>query len=168
MVLAAGGLFLTLEPVTALLVSAAALAAAWEAGWFGASVRGDVRVEAPRRSGWRRWRARSGVRAAPGLVVSPVVVYPADVDPVDVLSVTDGLTDADLCRAWRSSYVALDRAADPNEKLRAVEIREVILDELGRRDASGLEAWFRSGARAAGWPDRYLRGVPPRQSREAH
>ena len=167
MVLAVGGLFLTLEPETALLVSLAALAAAWEAGWFGGSVRGELPVDARRRGGRRRWPHRAGGRAAPA-VISPLVVGPFDVDPVDVLPVTDALTDADLCMAWRSSYVALDRAADPSEKLRAVKIREVILDELGRRDASGLEAWFRSGARAAGWPDRYLRGAPPRQSREAH
>lgn len=166
MVLATGGLFLTLEPATALLVSLAVLAAAWEAGWFGGNVRGELPVAARRWGGWRR-RRRAGGRAAPA-AISSLVVRPFDVDPVDVLPVTDALTDADLCRAWRSSYVALDRAADPSEKLRAVEIREVILDELGRRDASGLEAWFRSGARAAGWPDRYLRGVSPRQSREAH
>ena len=80
------------------------------------------------------------------------------IDPVEaVLAVTDGLTDSDLCMAWRSSYVALDRAMDPGAKLRAVEIRELLLDELGRRDGPGLEAWFRSGARAAGGPDRYLR-----------
>ncbi|MFI5623625.1 hypothetical protein ACIA03_09180 [Nocardioides sp. NPDC051685] len=168
MVLAVGGLFLTLEPATALLVSVAALAAAWEAGWFGGSVRGELSAGARRRSGWRGWQHRRAGQAGAAMVLSPVVAGPVDVDPVDVLSVTDGLTDADLCRAWRSSYVALDRAADPSEKLRAVEIREVILDELGRRDASGLEAWFRSGARAAGWPDRYLRGESPRQRREAH
>lgn len=171
--LAAGGLFLTLEPESALLISVAAVAAAWEAGWFGGSARGGLPEGARRRGGRRRWRVRAGVRAAPVMVAGPLSggrgeVGPIDVDPVDVLAVTDGLTDADLCMAWRSSYVALDRAAGPSEKLRAVEIREVILDELGRRDASGLEAWFRSGARAAGWPDRYLRGAPPRQRRGAH
>ncbi|OIJ27638.1 hypothetical protein UG56_006430 [Nocardioides luteus] len=168
MVLAAGGLLLTLEPETALLVSVAALAAAWEAGWFGGGARGDLPAGVGHRGGRRWWGSRAGDRAAPATDISPLVAGPVDVDPVDALSVTDALTDADLCRAWRSSYVALDRAADPSEKLRAVEIREVILDELGRRDASGLEAWFRSGARAAGWPDRYLRGVEPRQSRDAH
>ncbi|MER7555811.1 hypothetical protein ABTZ46_02650 [Nocardioides sp. NPDC126508] len=161
-VLAVGGLFLGLDPETALLVSAAALAAAWQVGWLDGSVRGEPPVGSPRRGGWRRRRVRNAARGAPAMVAGLATAGPVDVDPVDVLSVTDGLTDADLCMAWRSSYVALDRAADPGEKLRAVEIREVILDELGRRDAPGLEAWFRSGARAAGWPDRYLRGVPRR------
>lgn len=167
MVLAAAGLFMALEPVTALLVSAAGLAAAWEAGWFGGRARSELPVGA-RRRGPRRWRtrgsARADARAASVMVLDPLAVDPGEA----ALAVTDELTDADLCMAWRSSYVALDRAAGLSEKLRAVEIREVILDELGRRDAPGLEAWFRSGARAAGWPDRYLRGAPTRQRRGAH
>ena len=167
LVLAVAGLFIALEPVTALLVSGAALVAAWEAGWLGGPARGEAPVGVRRRSRWLG--ARAEVRATSAMVISPLPVGPVDGDPADVdLAVTDGLTDADLCMAWRSSYVALDRAVGPSEKLRAVEVREVILDELGRRDASGLEAWFRSGARAAGWPDRYLRGVSPRQRREAH
>ncbi|WP_328531078.1 hypothetical protein OG984_08130 [Nocardioides sp. NBC_00368] len=159
--LAAGGLVVALGVVTALLVSAMGLAAAWEAGWLDRRVReAEPRVKTPRRAG-RRARAGDGV--APAAVIGPRVVDPAEA----VLEIPDEVTDSDLCMAWRSSYVALDRAADPAEKLRAVQIREVLLDELGRRDAPGLEAWFRSGARAAGWPDRYLRSVRPQQRRGA-
>lgn len=148
--LAAGGLFLALGLVTALLVTAAGLAAAWEVGWLDGRARGERPTRMTRSAGRR---VRTGASATSAVVISPRVV-----DPVEaVLAVTDGLTDSDLCMAWRSSYVALDRAMDPSAKLRAVEIREVLLDELGRRDAPGLEAWFRSGARAAGGPDRYLR-----------
>lgn len=153
--LAAGGLFMSLDTVTALLMSVAILVAAHEAGWLG----GRARAEGSRRSR-RGGRRRTGPAAA---VVEPL--GGAEVDPADaVLEVTDELTDADLCRAWRSSYVALDRAVEVSDKLRAVEIREVILDELERRDGAGLEAWFRSGARAAGGPDRYL-GHPPDHAR---
>lgn len=156
MTMAFGGLFTVLEPASALLVCGAGLTAAAEAGWFGGSAR-DERSVGGRRGFGRRWSARATAGATSGTVVSPVV------DPVEaIMEVTDELTDSDLCMAWRSSYVALDRAVEPSEKLRAVEIRELLLDELGRRDPRGLDAWFRSGARAAGWPDRYLRGVPPR------
>ena len=158
--LAAGGLVLALGLVTALLVTAAGLAAAWEVGWLDGRTRGEQQTRTTR-SGGRR--ARAGASAASAGMISPRVV-----DPVEAaLEVPDELTDSDLCMAWRSSYVALDRAVDLSEKLRAVQIREVLLDELGRRDAPGLEAWFRSGARAAGWPDRYLRGMSPRRRRDA-
>lgn len=153
--LAAGGLFTVLDTVTALLLSVAAFVAAGEAGWLGGRGREGTVV---RRRAARR-RSAAYARAA-----SEAVIAPVDTDPEEgVLEVTDELTDADLCMAWRSSYVALDRATSPIGKLRAVEIREVLLDELERRNAAGLEAWFRSGARAAGWPDRYLRDVRPTQ-----
>lgn len=159
--LAAGGLVLTLGPVTALLVTAAGLAAAWEVGWLDGRAREERPMRVTRSVG-RRTRAG-------GSATSVGVISPRVVDPVEAaLEVPDELTDSDLCMAWRSSYVALDRAIDLSEKLRAVQIREVLLDELGRRDAPGLEAWFRSGARAAGWPDRYLRGASSRQRRDAH
>ncbi|EGD41805.1 PE-PGRS family protein [Nocardioidaceae bacterium Broad-1] len=158
--LATVGLVVSLGVVTGVLVTAIGLAAAWEAGWLDRRLREGQPGRTAR--GTRR-RARAGSSVASAAVVGPWIVDPAEA----VLEVTDEVTDSDLCMAWRSSYVALDRAADPGEKLRAVQIREVLLDELGRRDAPGLEAWFRSGARAAGWPDRYLRGVPPQQRRGA-
>ncbi|MFD7072796.1 hypothetical protein ACFV9G_01185 [Nocardioides sp. NPDC059952] len=153
--LAAAGLVLALGLTSALLVITAGLASVWELGWLGRPPRTERPLKSRDRLGRRR--AYAGTAAA---AIGPEAVDP--VDPVEaVLAVTDGLTDTDLCRAWRSSYVALDRVTDLSAKLRAVEIREVLLDELERRDASGLEAWFRSGARAAGGPERYLRGATP-------
>lgn len=156
--LAAGGLVYALEWVSALLVIAAGLAAAWEAGWLDPRLAGE-RLPG---SGHRRWRSKAVAGSAPADDLRPQAVDPAEA----VLVVTDDLTDSDLCTAWRSSYVALDRAIGPREKLRAVEIREVLLDELERRDPIGLEAWFRSGARPAGGPDRYLRGLQTRERRD--
>ncbi|MET8518661.1 hypothetical protein [Nocardioides sp. NPDC004968] len=151
--LAAAGLIYALGWTSGLLVTAAGLAAAWEMGWLGWPPRTVRPVKRRHRTGRRRARAETeAVAASVAGAIRPHVI-----DPVEaVLAVTDGLTDSDLCMAWRSSYVALDRAMDPGAKLRAVEIRELLLDELGRRDGPGLEAWFRSGARAAGGPDRYL------------
>jgi hypothetical protein len=162
--LAPAGLILTLGWTSGLLVTAAGLAAAWEMGWFGRSPHTARPVKRRHRVGRRRSRAETAAESA----VVAAAIRPHVIDPAEaVLVVTDALTDSDLCMAWRSSYVALDRAMDPGAKLRAVEIREVLLDELGRRDAPGLEAWFRSGARAAGGPDRYLRAqrLGPGESR---
>ncbi|MFJ2755743.1 hypothetical protein ACIO3S_09105 [Nocardioides sp. NPDC087217] len=165
--LAAAGLVVALGLTSALLVTAAGLAAAWELGWIGWPPRAAPPVKRRRRVGRRRSRAEAAAAAAESAAVAGAI-RPHVIDPVEaVLAVTDGLTDSDLCMAWRSSYVALDRATDPSAKLRAVEIRELLLEELGRRDAPGLEAWFRSGARAAGGPDRYLRGATPRPWRGA-
>ncbi|MEU6135073.1 hypothetical protein [Nocardioides sp. NPDC047086] len=158
--LAAAGLVLTLGWASMLLVMAAGLAAALESGWLG----WPPRAEAPRKNRHRLGRRSSHAGTAAGAAAEAVAeaIGPEVIDPVEaILAVTDELTDTDLCMAWRSSYVALDRATDLSAKLRAVEIRVVLLDELGRRDAQGLEAWFRSGARAAGGPDRYLRGTTP-------
>jgi len=160
--LAAAGLVVALGLTSALLVTVAGLAAAWELGWFGWPPRASRPAKRRHRVGRRRSHAETAAESA------AVAIRPQVIDPVEaVLAVTDGLTDSDLCMAWRSSYVALDRATDPSAKLKAVEIREVLLEELGRRDAPGLEAWFRSGARAAGGPDRYLRGATPRPWRGA-
>lgn len=72
------------------------------------------------------------------------------------LPITDTLSDEDLCLAWRSSFVALSRATTTEARIRAVEVRAVILDELDRRNDRGLRSWLGSGARAAGDPRRHL------------
>ena len=89
-------------------------------------------------------------------MISPRVVDV--VDPVDaVLEVTDELTDADLCRAWRSSYVALDRATESNQKLRAVQIRALLLDTRPRTDRDLVDL----AGRLAALERRVARAVDP-------
>ncbi|MFG1912356.1 hypothetical protein [Kribbella sp. NPDC048928] len=61
---------------------------------------------------------------------------------------------ADLCRQWRDSYEALHRAKTGRQRLRIVLERQLCLDELGRRDPEGLEAWLTS---AASDPSRFLK-----------
>ena len=166
--LAGAGLIVALGWTSGLLVTAAGLAAAWEMGWLGWPPRTARPVKRRHRVGRRRSRAEAATETAAEAAAVAGAIRPHVIDPVEaVLAVTDALTDSDLCMAWRSSYVALDRATDPGAKLRAVEIRELLLEELGRRDAPGLDAWFRSGARAAGGPDRFLRGAAPRPWRGA-
>ncbi len=77
--------------------------------------------------------------------------------PPDVTSAAAReMTDADLCRQWRRSFVTLQSAQTPGERARVVAQRQVYLDELERRSPTALQAWLASGARAAGGPDRFL------------
>lgn len=64
---------------------------------------------------------------------------------------------ADLCRQWRESYEALRCAKTDRQRLRIVMQRQYCLDELGRRDPEGLEAWLSTSASAAGDPTRFLK-----------
>lgn len=86
----------------------------------------------------------------------PALEGPAlDGPPLDV---PDLMTDEDLCCAWRSSFVALQRAASVESRLRVVTVRALYLDELERRAGPAVQAWLESGARAASDPSRFLAG----------
>lgn len=77
--------------------------------------------------------------------------------PLDVTSTAvREMTDAELCREWRHSFVTLQAARLPHELARVVAQRQVYLDEMERRSPTALQAWLESGARAAGGPDRFL------------
>jgi hypothetical protein len=66
------------------------------------------------------------------------------------------MTDAELCLAWRRSFVTLGSTPHPARRANVVSLRQVILDEIELRDSVGLHAWLHSGARAASGPDRFL------------
>ncbi|WP_457205061.1 hypothetical protein [Nocardioides sp. P5_C9_2] len=101
-------------------------------------------------------RVRSDpVATTPGARALPMVEEPE-------LVVTDELTDGDLCEAWRSSYVALQRARTDASRLRAVEMRALYLDDLERRLGDDFARWMRSLPRAAEDPRRFLRDQEPR------
>jgi hypothetical protein len=68
------------------------------------------------------------------------------------------LSDEALCRAWRASFSALQRASSPTQRLRIVDERRAYLDEIERRTAHGMAAWLASGPRAAGDPSRFVLG----------
>ena len=61
-----------------------------------------------------------------------------------------------LCLAWRTSFVALQRPLDEPSRMRIVERRQQVLDEIERRNPDGFSAWMVSGARAGGDPSRYI------------
>ncbi len=70
----------------------------------------------------------------------------------------EALSDEVLCRAWRASFSALQKASSPTQRLRIVDERRAYLDEIERRTAHGMAAWLASGARAAGDPSRFVLG----------
>lgn len=71
---------------------------------------------------------------------------------VDVRTVDD----ARLCAAWSESYLALQRARTPAERLAIVTARQAYLDELEARDAHGFRTWL-SGAHPVDDPAPFLR-----------
>jgi len=66
------------------------------------------------------------------------------------------LDDYALCCAWRRSYVVLERPHSPATHLKLVQQRQLYLDELERRNPTGMAEWLASGARAAGDPPRFI------------
>jgi len=89
-----------------------------------------------------------------------------DSGPVDTIVSTPGLmpdpvtmSDLDLCRAWRRSFVLLERTTTARSRLLVVRMRASYLDELEQRGGDAFRAWLESGARAAGDPSRCL-GLP--------
>jgi hypothetical protein len=63
------------------------------------------------------------------------------------------MSTAELLDTWVATDRALGGTSAPVERERAVELRAVLLDELGRRDPSGVAAWLRHpGSR----PDAYI------------
>jgi len=89
---------------------------------------------------------------------APLRITPVDaewrLEPAELAS----LSDEALCLAWRGSYSALQRAQSPAQRLRVIEERRGYLDEIERRNAPGMAAWFASGPRAAGDPSRFVLG----------
>jgi hypothetical protein len=82
----------------------------------------------------------------------PPVRLPLD----EMRAKAEALSNAELCRAWRRSFVALESARTFAARCEVVAQRQVYLDEMDRRSPSAFQAWLASGARAAGGPDRYL------------
>lgn len=111
------------------------------------------RTEAGKASGTRA-RPRSG---HPGPSARPPVWEPTPVVDEVTLEVPDMLEDADLCLAWCSSYVALQRAETAESRMRLVLVRALYLDELERRNPAALAEWLSSGARAAAPPHAFVR-----------
>jgi hypothetical protein len=56
------------------------------------------------------------------------------------------LTDEELCQRWRASCLHLGRRPSAAHMMRAVEQRQIYLDEFERRYPGAFAAWLSSGA----------------------
>lgn len=65
------------------------------------------------------------------------------------------LPDAVLCRVWTDSYWALRQARSAQERLRLVELRCRVLDEMDRRQPVLMSEWLEGGARPHEGPHRF-------------
>jgi hypothetical protein len=82
---------------------------------------------------------------------------PANPEPVaetgqSSLEIPDRIEDADLWLAWRSSFVALQRATTVESRLRVVLIRALYLDEMERSNPAAFVDWLSASPRAATSP----------------
>lgn len=102
-------------------------------------------------------RAGHGPVPADDILPSPLpAVRPTPPSADRPASKPEAMSDADLCREWRKSYVMLQQSGSVAAQLLVVQQRQRYLDELERRNASGLSGWLSSGPRAAGDPSRYI------------
>jgi hypothetical protein len=85
-----------------------------------------------------------------------VVTEPSFLEAAWMTQPMGSMDDATVCFAWRASYLALPQPLPPCLRVRIVQRRQELLDELDRRNPHGFEAWLASGARAAGDPTRYI------------
>jgi hypothetical protein len=142
---------LVVLPLTAPATAGLWVFVAAQLGWQGPRLRARAAETAP--------RGDVLVGAAGDAIAAPLVPLPEE-----DLEVPDLMTDLDLCDAWRSSFVALQRATSVDSLFRVVTVRALYLDELERRAGPALHAWIGSGARAAGDPRRFLFGGTTRES----
>ena len=73
-------------------------------------------------------------------------------DSATALEIPDRIEDADLCLAWRSSFVALQRATTVESRLRIVLVRALYLDEMERSNPAAFVDWLSASPRAATSP----------------
>jgi hypothetical protein len=159
------------------LSAALAVVAVAATSWLSPGVTWTLLVMAALTSPWV-WRvlrrgAPSGcaeaASAPPRPAVAPVEAVPEESSVAEPAATTtqepapvpvSSMTDQELCRAFRRSFVLLSRTVSLPERLRLVSLRQAYLDEMSRRDPGGFQFWLESGARAASGPDKFLRRSP--------
>jgi hypothetical protein len=107
---------------------------------------------------WRRILERDApIPASPGAVrqMPRSAPQPCSANPADAVRT---MSDAELCRAWRHTFWTLRETTTATDRLKIVEHRGLILDELESRHAEALRAWFESVDRACDSPRRFLTG----------
>lgn len=113
--------------------------------WVRAQPSPSLRRPPDPRSGGQR--GRTARTRAPGTV--------RQASPIEVMDLS-AMSNAQLCRAWRTSFSALQRSEYADEREQLAAARASYLDELEHRDPEGFARWIADGARAASDPERYL------------
>jgi hypothetical protein len=106
-------------------------------------------------SGWPRLvRRLRPARSSPRTTEpdQPALPEPVAETGQTSLEIPDRIEDADLCLAWRSSFVALQRATTVESRLRIVLVRALYLDELERSNPAAFVDWLSASPRAATSP----------------
>ncbi len=107
----------------------------------------------------RHRRTRSSRHRGPADQAMAVLTADLFAGPVHALD------DRILCRAWTDSFLALDRARTPGQRLELVNLRQAYLDELESRHPTGFHAWLASDIGPSGDPGRFLL-IRPRGQQE--
>ncbi len=81
---------------------------------------------------------------------------PKPIENGEPLAVPDHVGFDDLCLAWQSSFLALQRCHSVEARVRVVDSRIACLEELERLQPDAVHAWLADGARAASNPTKYL------------
>ena len=92
----------------------------------------------------------------PVATASSTVHEDETIAPVTSQDLVREMTDAEICHAWRNTFVKLQDARGLHLRAALVQVRQLLLDEIEARHPAGLQAWLASGARAAGGPDRFI------------
>jgi hypothetical protein len=111
-------------------------------------------------SSWgRRWTHTLSQRLSPsrGAVAGAETAPPLTVPGTDVAR----LSNLELCHAWRHSYPALQRSHDHLERARLVAWRQILLDEIEKRDSEALRKWLNADAQPSNSPESFLRAPGP-------
>jgi hypothetical protein len=108
---------------------------------------------------WRRILERDApVPVDPGAVrqVPPPAPQSCSANPANPADAVRTMSDIELCRAWRHTFWTLRESTTATDRLKIVEHRGLILDELESRHAEALHAWLESVDRACDSPRRFL------------
>jgi len=122
---------------------------------------GVAATSPPAMSLYRRWLRLASAPTNVSLAAwAPGFAYPLPGwAPPQLPPDLDLLSTEELCEAWCASYLVLKERSSRGEAkatLATVAERQRYLDELERRNATGLRAWLASGARVASNPLPYL------------
>jgi hypothetical protein len=141
-----------------------AVVASGAAGWVGVSGAGGVALVACAALTSPPCVSRLWALLGPGSDPTPSTAPPLQVSGSGGSTLARAarlMSTAQLCAVWRQTFTDVEQPDDPEQQLCALRLREVVLDELTRRDPEGLDAWMSSTLPVEAAPTLFLRADPP-------